>query len=144
MRTLCARKDHFREALPRSGRRWQAYLDALVSHEFQTSAPVLSAAPIAPEQRGRTNLERMQQPTDLARFGRRRAIPLTLLAQRTGTTTADAGRIDHAQTAIGFLTPHLGMKRRSCWTVQGSSRPERKDLALASPGIAGGFSGWRD
>ena len=143
MRTLCARKDHFRFARPRSGRRWQAYLDALVSHEFQTSAPVLSAAPIAPEQRGRTNLERMQQHTDLARFGRRRAIPLTLLAQRTGTTTADAGRIDHAQTAIGFLTPLLGMKRLSCWTAEGSIRLERKVLARESPRFPGGGRGRR-
>ena len=118
MRTLCARKDHFRFARPRSGRRWQAYLDALVSHEFQTSAPVLSAAPIAPEQRGRTNLERMQQHTDLARFGRRRAIPLTLLAQGTGTTTADAGRIDHAQTPIGFLAPFVDRKGLLGWTAQ--------------------------
>src|SRR5437868_2137029 len=44
----------------------------------------------------------MQQHTDLARLCRRTAIPLTLLAQRTGTTTVNAGNIHHAQAAIGF------------------------------------------
>src|SRR2546430_190903 len=46
----------------------------------------------------------MQQHTDLARLCRRTAIPLTLLAQRTGTTTVNAGAIHHAQAAIGFST----------------------------------------
>src|SRR5579884_1755574 len=44
----------------------------------------------------------MQQHTDLARLCRRTAIPLTLLAQRTGTTTVNAGTIHHTQAAIGF------------------------------------------
>src|SRR5207302_6449842 len=44
----------------------------------------------------------MQQPTSLARLCRRTAIPLTLLAQRTGTTAVNAGAIRHAQAAIGF------------------------------------------
>src|SRR6266699_4397169 len=143
MRALCARKDHFRCARPRGGRRWPAYLDALVSHELETSAPVLSTAPIAPEQRGRTHLERMQQHTDLARFCRRSAIPLTLLTQRTGTTTADAGRIHHAQTAIGFWTPFLGVKRLSCWTAESSIRLERKVLAREAPRFPGGGRGRR-
>lgn len=96
MRALCAGQDHFRFAWRSGGRRQQAQLDALVSHELQTGAPVFSPAPIPPEQRGRTNLERMQQHADLARLCSGVAIPLALLAQRTGTTTANAGSIHHA------------------------------------------------
>jgi hypothetical protein len=50
----------------------------------------------------------MQQNTDLARFCGGRAIPLTLLAQGTGPTTANAGSIDDAQTAVGFSTLFMG------------------------------------
>jgi|SRR5712692_5359429 len=59
--SLRARKDHFRCAWRRGGGGQQAHLDALVSHELHTGAPVLSAAPIPPEQRRGTNPERMQQ-----------------------------------------------------------------------------------
>src|SRR5579875_2057961 len=44
----------------------------------------------------------MQQHTDLARFCRGVAIPLALFAQPTGTTTTNAGPIDHAQASVGF------------------------------------------
>ncbi len=102
VRSLRTGQDHLRGGWRSGGGRRQAHLDALVSHELHAGAPVYSPAPIAPEQRGRTHLERMQQHTDLARLCRRTAIPLTLLAQRTGTTTANAGAIHHAQAAIGF------------------------------------------
>ena len=41
-----SRKDHFRCAWQGGGGRRQAHLDALVSQELHTGAPVLSAAPI--------------------------------------------------------------------------------------------------
>jgi hypothetical protein len=44
----------------------------------------------------------MQQHTDLARLCSSGALPLTLVAQGTRTTTAKAGSIDHAQASIGF------------------------------------------
>jgi len=44
--TLRAGKDHFRFAWQSCGGRRQAHLDALVSHELYTGAPVLSPAPI--------------------------------------------------------------------------------------------------
>jgi hypothetical protein len=99
---LRAGEDHVRSGR-RSGRRRQAHLDALESHQLLTGAPVLSAAPVTPEQRGRADDERMQQHTHPARLRGSTAIPLTLLTQGTGTTTADAGGIDHAQTPIGAL-----------------------------------------
>jgi hypothetical protein len=101
-RALCTRQDHVREGW-RSGGWWrQAHLQALVAHQPHAGTPMCSAAPIAPEERGRTHLERMQQHAHLARLSCRAAIPLTLLAQLAGTTAADAGAIHHAQAAIGF------------------------------------------
>ena len=44
--TLRAGKDHFRAAKRSCGGRRQAHLDALVSHEPHTGAPMLSPAPI--------------------------------------------------------------------------------------------------
>src|SRR5690349_10937610 len=44
----------------------------------------------------------MQQHADLARLCSNAAIPLALLAQRTGTTTANTGTIHHTQAPIGF------------------------------------------
>ena len=105
VRSLRAGQDHFRFARRSGGGRRQAHLDVLVSHELHTGTPVLSPAPVAPEQRGRSDDERMQKHTHLARLRGSAAIPLTLVAQGTGTTTADAGRIDHAQAPIGFLAP---------------------------------------
>ena len=60
----------------------------------------------------------MQQDADLAGLRGSAAIPLTLLAQGTGTTTADAGGIDHAQTPIGFLAPFVDRKGLLGWTAQ--------------------------
>ncbi len=61
-----------------------------------TGTPMVSPAPIAPEQGSRPHLERMQQHTHLAWLCRCSAIPLTLFAQRAGTTAANASTIDHA------------------------------------------------
>jgi hypothetical protein len=88
-------EDHVRGGR-RSGRRRQAHLDALVSRELHAGTPVDSAAPVAPEQWGRTPLARMQEDADLARLRGGAAIPLTLFAQRAGTAVANTGRIHHA------------------------------------------------
>lgn len=82
-------------------------LQALETHQLDAGAPIESAAPISPEDWGCSDGEGMQQETDLARFGRVPALPLTLLTQRTGATTADAGSIDQAQIPVGFWTPFL-------------------------------------
>ena len=142
MRSLRAGEDPVRGGW-RSGGRRQAHLNALVSHELHAGTPMFSAAPIAPEERGRTNLARMQQHAHLARLCRRIAIPLTLLAQRTRAAVANAGRIDHAQTAIDLAAPLLGMKRLPCGTEERPIRLERK----VGPGEAprfpgGGAEGW--
>src|SRR6266516_6605087 len=61
MGALGAGQDHFCVARRSGGGRRQAHLDALVSQELHTGTPMLSAAPIPPEQWRGTNLERMQQ-----------------------------------------------------------------------------------
>jgi hypothetical protein len=100
--SLRAGQEPLRDEWWSGGGRRQAHLHMLVAYELHAGTPMNSAAPIAPEERERTNLERMQQDADLARLCRRTAIPLTLLAQPTGTATANAGTIHDAQAAIGF------------------------------------------
>jgi len=52
VRSLRARKDDFREASRSGGWGRQAHLNALVSHELHTGAPVRSPAPISRSRRG--------------------------------------------------------------------------------------------
>lgn len=56
-------------------------LDLLITHQLHTGSPMLSAAPVMPEERRCCDREGMQQDTDLARFCCGVAIPLALLAQ---------------------------------------------------------------
>jgi hypothetical protein len=90
-----------------SGRKtlFSPHLHALVTKELHTRPPMLPAAPVFPEDGFRPDDQWMQEHTDLARLRGGTAIPLTLLAQGTGTATADTGRIHHAQAAIGFPAP---------------------------------------
>ena len=107
MGTLGAGKGHRFGSQTGGDGRHDLYLDALKAQELDARPSVGPTAPVAPEEGGRTDDEWMQEHTHLARLRRRAAIPLTLLAQGTGTTTADAGSIDHAQTSIGFLAPFV-------------------------------------
>src|SRR5260370_16298007 len=67
---------------------------------------------------GRPEDQWMQQHTHLTRLFGGAAIPLTLFAQRARATTANAGRIHDAQTAIGLSAPLMGAKLQACGTVQ--------------------------
>ena len=129
MRALGAGQDHFHFAWRSSGRWREAQLDALVSHELQTGAPVCSPAPIAPEQRACTCLQRMEQHTDLAWLCSGVALPLTLLAQRTRSATANAGSIHHAQAAVGFSTVLMREQHLVSRTAQRPIGLQRKVLA---------------
>ena len=80
-------------------------LDALGTKEVHARAPVYLSAPVMPEERLPSDDEGMEEHADLTRLCCGAAIPLALLAQRTRAATTDAGRIDHAQAAIGFSTP---------------------------------------
>jgi hypothetical protein len=117
--------------------------DALMAHQLDAGPPVDPTTPVPPEKRRIPNGQGMQQDADLARLLGDAALPLTLLAQRTRAAIADAGRIDHTQTAIGFSTPLLGTKRLSCWTAERPIWLKRKILppeAARFPG--GGRGGW--
>jgi hypothetical protein len=144
VRSLRTGEDHLSGGGWRSDDRWrQAHLKVLVSYQLHTGTPIFSAAPIAPEQGGGTHWQRMQQHTHLARLGRGVALPLTRLAQWARAAVANAGRIDHAQTAIGFLTPLLGVKRQPSGTAQRPIWLERKVGSSEAPRFLGGSgSGW--
>jgi len=93
------------------------YLHLLGTQQVLTRPPMTSPTPIAPEQRLGPDDEGMQQHAHLTWFCGRTAIPLTLFAQNTGATTADASRIDHAQAPIGFSALLLCSQRLVRWTA---------------------------
>lgn len=101
MRSLCTGEDHI-HGMRRSDRRRKAYLDTLMSHKLHAGAPVFSAAPIMPEERGRADNEWMQKDANLTGLARLAAIPLALLTERTGAATVNAGSVHDTQAAIGF------------------------------------------
>jgi hypothetical protein len=86
------------------------HFHALVTKQVHAHPSMVPTTPIIPEHRSRTDQQRMQQDAHLARLRGGAALPLTLLTQRTGTTTADAGRIHDAQTPIGFSAPLMHHK----------------------------------
>lgn len=104
-------------------------LDVLIPHQLHTGSSMLPTAPVLPEERRCCDREGMQQNTDLARFCSGSAIPLALLAQATGPTTANAGSIDHAQAAISFPTVFMGDQFLLGGATQCPIGLERKVLA---------------
>ncbi len=103
-------------------------LDALGTKELDTRMPMNPSTPVLPEERLTSDDEGMEEHADLARHSSGGAIPLALLAQRTGTTTADAGRVHDAQAAIAFPAPLMGDQLLACWTSQRPIGLERKVL----------------
>src|SRR2546421_8526213 len=85
----------------------------------------------------------MQQHAHLARLCSGVALPLTLVAQGTRTTTAKAGSIPHAQAPIGFSAVFM---REQCLvgrTEYPAIRLERKVLPRVPPGFPGTSNhGW--
>ena len=71
-------------------------------HQLPARTPMHSPTPIVPQQGRRADDKRMKKHADLARLLGSRAIPLALLAQRTGAATANAGSIHDTQASIGF------------------------------------------
>src|SRR3982751_6510556 len=60
----------------------------------------------------------MKQHTDPAWLLGVTAVPLTLLAQLTGATVTETGRIDQSQTAVSLVAFFCCMKCLSGWTTQ--------------------------
>jgi hypothetical protein len=129
MGTLGTGKGHRRDSnVGRSGRT-DLDRNALLAYQLDTRPSVLPPPPVTPEKRLRTDDKRMQQDAHLARLFGSAAIPLTLVAQGTGTATADAGCIHHAQAPIGFSTLLVGTKLLACWTAKRAIRLEGKVLS---------------
>src|SRR5437660_1913849 len=103
-------------------------LDALMAHQLDARPSVVPTTPVTPEHGFRPNHQWMQQHTHLARLLGCAALPLTLLAQGTGTATTDTGRIDHAQAPIGFSALLMGTKLLASGTAQRPIWLERKVL----------------
>lgn len=90
----------------------------LGAQELDAGPSIPSATPIMPQQRSRADYQRVEQHTHLARFFGGVALPLTRLAERTRTATADAGRIHHPQASIGFPTSFVDRERLPCRAAQ--------------------------
>jgi hypothetical protein len=137
MGTLRTRQDGRRGVwLGRRGLR-QGDLHPLVAQQGHAGATIKPSTPILPEQGSRSNPERMQQHTDLARLRGRAAIPLALLAQRTGTTAANAGSIHHAQAPIGFSAVFMRDELLVSGATQRPIGLESKVLAREAPSFPG-------
>jgi hypothetical protein len=125
--------------------RWVGRQSRLALHlqvlavQLQACPPMLPTAPVTPENGFRPNDQWMQQHTYLARLLGGAALPLTLLAQGTGTATTNTGRIDDAQAPIGFSALLMGNQRLASGTPQRPILLERKVLtreAVCFPGQA--------
>jgi hypothetical protein len=79
----------------------------------------------------------MEQHAHLARLRGGAPLPLTLLAQETGTTTEDARRIHDTQAAIGFSTPLMGNQRLASRTTERVIRLKRKVLTREAANFPG-------
>lgn len=115
-------------------------LHALSTQQISVRMAMNPSAPIPPEERCETNRERMEQHTDLARLFGRAAIPLTLLTERAGAATVDAGSVHHTQAAIGFSAVFMRGQLLICRAAKRSIGLERKVLAREAIGLPGGTS----
>lgn len=139
MGTLSPRED--RRGSGRSRRKNWPHLNVqALAVQTQTGPPLMASGPVPPEQRGRAYRQGMEEHTDLAWFGCGVSTPLALLAQRTGTATANAGTIDHAQAPIGFSAVLM-------WEERAPSRATQRPIRLegkVGPSKATSFPGRRD
>lgn len=111
---------------------YKPHLDVLITHQLHTGTPMLSPAPVTPEERKVANDKRVEQHTHLARFTSGFAIPLTLLAQGTGTATAVTSPIHDAQAPVGGSRVAHARKASGQGATQRPIRLERKVLAADS------------
>src|SRR5438552_3315513 len=79
----------------------------------------------------------MQEDAHLARLCCGTPIPLTLLAQRTGTTAAKTGHVHDAQASIGFSALLMRVKLLVGGTTQCPIWLDRKVLAREATSFPG-------
>ena len=107
-------------------------------HAYPTMMPT---TPVIPEEWLISNHERMQEDAHLARLFGGAALPLTLLTQRAGTATADAGCIHHAQASIGFEASFMREQFLASQTTERAIRLKRKVGSCEAPRFPGCGSG---
>src|SRR5258706_136980 len=137
MRPLSPGQGGRRDVWAGRGGRLHLHHQALAAQQLHARSAMEPPAPVLPEERSRPDGEGMQQHAHLTRLFGGAALPLTLPPQRTGTATADAGRIDHAQASIGFSALLMGYKRLTSRTAQRAIWLEGKVLtreAVLFPG----------
>ncbi len=117
------------------------YFHALVTQQLHARTPIGSPTPVTPENRRIPDSQWMQQHAHLAWLLGGAALPLALLTQFTGTTTANAGSIHQPQASISLLSPLLERERVACRTAQRSIGLERKILSREAPRFPGRGSG---
>src|SRR5438128_3400091 len=137
MRALCTRQGCRRGI--RAGRETllSLHLHTLGTQQLLARPSLVPTTPITPEQGRGTNDEGMQQHAHLARLGGGAALPLTLFTQRAGTTTADAGRIDHTQAPVGFSALLMRHQRLASRTAQRAIRLKGKVLTREAASLPG-------
>jgi hypothetical protein len=132
MGPLCTGKRAYWQGLSRRGCFNQSDIDALGTKELHELPPVRAPLPVSPEDRmsreqGRQGSRRAssfagwpKNGADAAWFLGGSTIALALLSERTGTAMPDAGGIEHAQAAIAFRSPFLGVEREAGRTAKGT------------------------
>jgi hypothetical protein len=121
----------------------QAHVNPLVVQELHHGTAMHPARPVVPEQGVWAATQWMQQYTDLAGLRGFTALPLALLAQRTGTATANAGSIHDAQASVGFSALLMGDQLLVSGTTQRPIGLESEVLAREATGLPCGTHFWR-
>ena len=106
-----------------------------MAQKLDAGPAMLPPTPVPPEKRRFPDHKGMQKHTDLAWLCCGSAIPLALLAERTGTTTANAGSIHHAQAPVGFSALLMREQRLVCRAPKRSIGLENKVLAREATGL---------
>jgi hypothetical protein len=120
------------------------YFHALVTQQLHARPPIGPPTPVTPEKRRIPDSQWMRQHAHLAWLPGSAALPLALLTQLTGTTTANAGSIHQPQAPISLLPPFLERECVACRTAQRSIGLERKILSREATRFPGrGRGRWR-
>lgn len=140
MCTLCPRDQGSRRSRG-SLQDWLHLNLQILAMHTQTGVSLVPSGPISPEQRSRTDRERMEKDAHVTRFGGGTASPLALFAQRTWTAGTDTGTIHHTQAPIGFSAVFMRQERAPSRAAQRPIRLEGEicaGKATSFPGHRGG------
>lgn len=127
---------------PRAGR-LDPGLDALLAKAPYARPPMLSPAPVTPEEGRSANHGRMPQQTDPAGFCRLVAVPLTLRTHRAGAAVDNPGGVEHPQRASVLGTLFGWMQRLADGAAECPVRLESKVRSCEAPSFPGGSDGGR-